>query len=120
MDLAGISIDLWPVAAVLIFIALDILTGWAKAFATSTLSSKVMRQGLLHKFTYVLIVVVCIAVEVLQKHYQFWPDFPTTAAFCGYICITEVISIFENLAEVNPEIRAWPLVSAIVNHDKDA
>lgn len=109
-----ISIDLWPVAAVLVFIGCDILTGWLKAYATTGFSSKVMRMGLLHKVTYLIIIVVFIAVEALQKHFSFWPDFPTTGTICTYICITELISIFENVAQVNPEVQSWPIISSIL------
>lgn len=113
------SLDLWPVAATLVFVGLDILTGWMKAVSTGTVSSAVMRQGLFHKVSYFVIIVVFIAVEALQKHFSFWPDFPTTAAICAYICVTEIVSLLENLAVVNPEIRDWPIVSAIVKQGKE-
>lgn len=111
---AAISIDCWPIAGVLVFICIDVITGLIKAYKAKKVASAVMRDGLLHKSTYLILVILFTAVEVFQQHFEIAPDFPTTLTVCVYICATEIVSVCENLAAINPDIANWPFISAIV------
>ena len=118
-ELQKISVDGWPLAAVAIFIALDFASGLAKAWVSKTLSSTTMREGRGHKFTYIILIALAVAVEVFQLHFEVFSGFPTAIAVCCYVCLTEVISIVENIAEINPDLQSWPLVQNILNKSKE-
>lgn len=115
----GITIDWWPIAAVGFLVALDVITGLLKGWATHTLSSKVMREGLVHKATYALMIVLFVGVEILQQHFVVWPDFPTVSVICGYICVCEIISFFENLIAIYPDLADWPIIDKILTHEME-
>ena len=112
-ELANVSIDAWPIIAVCILVALDIVSGLGKAYATGTLSSKAMRDGLMHKATYFVLIALFVAVEVFQQHFEVLPDVPTTLAICVYVCATEFVSVLENLTQINPELKEWPVLSKL-------
>lgn len=115
--LANVSIDAWPIAAVCILILFDIVSGLGKAYATGTLSSKTMRDGLMHKATYFALVVLFVAVEVFQQHFEVLPEVPTTLALCIYICATEFFSVLENLVAINPELKQWPILAQLFDKE---
>lgn len=111
--LANVSIDAWPIAAVCVFVLLDIGTGLAKAYATGTLSSKEMRDGLMHKSMYFALIALFACLEVFQQHFEVLPNVPTTLAVCVYVCATEFFSALENIVAINPDIRKWPIFSQL-------
>ena len=113
------SIDWWPIAAVGFLVLLDIITGFMKGWATQSISSKKMREGLTHKATYFLMIALFVGIQCLQQHFVFWPEFPTVTYICGYICVVEVISFFENICVINPNIAKWPVIDKIHQHDKE-
>lgn len=85
------------------FIALDLITGYTKGIVTNSLSSKVLRTGLYHKIGFLFVLVLAKMVEESQ---QFLSDnnIPIILPVCVYICLTEVTSIVENIAIINPKI----------------
>ena len=116
-ELANVSIDAWPIAAVCVLVLLDIVSGLGKAYVTGTLSSKAMRDGLMHKATYFGLIVLFVAVEVFQQHFDVLTNVPTTLAICVYVCVTEFVSVLENLTVINPELREWPVLSKLFEKD---
>lgn len=93
----------------------DILTGWIKAHVSSDYHSGTMRKGLYRKFAEWLVMGTSIGLEIgltlLGNYYQS----KELANFAGaitaisvfiYISVMEVISIFENFGEINPEM-SW-------------
>lgn len=113
------SIDWWPIAAVGFLVALDVITGMLKGWSTNSLSSKKMREGLVHKSTYALMIALFVGIEITQQHFQVWPDFPTANVICGYICVAEIISFFENIIVINPGLAKWPIIEKILEHDRE-
>lgn len=88
-----------------IFIGLDILTGLIKATITHTLSSQKMREGLFHKLAFYLAYALALAIEYGSMTLNLGYDVPLTPAVTVYICLTEVISIVENLCAINPSLK---------------
>lgn len=114
-----LDFDMCPVAIVAVLVLLDIVTGLLKAWETNTLSSSVMRTGLLHKCAYFFIVFLCALMQIAQEHYDIWPGFPTVTAICIYIATVEVLSVLENVSVMNPEISEWPIVRQLMRHDDE-
>lgn len=107
------SVDCWPYVAVIVLVLLDILTGLVKAFTQGNVSSYIMREGLTNKLMYFLLLVTFTAVNFVQAMLNVWPDFPTVEAIAVYICVTEIVSILENIVAVNPEIGKWPIIKQL-------
>lgn len=111
--LANVSIDAWPIAAVCVFVLLDIVSGLGKAYVTGTLSSKEMRDGLMHKSAYFALIALFAALEVFQQHFEVLPNVPTTLSVCIYVCVTEFCSVLENIVAINPDIKKWPIFAQL-------
>lgn len=106
-----LSFDKVPLLIALCFIACDIVTGIAKAFANNEVSSQVMRRGLWHKFANVMLLAFSAACDIAVR---VWPELPDelSTVYVGiavYICIMEGVSILENLCEINPELSKLDL-----------
>ncbi|MDE6087195.1 MAG: phage holin family protein [Oscillospiraceae bacterium] len=95
----------------------DYLTGIIKAYCKNEVSSRSMRIGGLHKLAEILIMTAScgldLGINVLGNYYnatEFSIITGAVTAICVFIYITimEIISIFENYAEINPEAQ-WVL-----------
>lgn len=111
--LANVSIDAWPITAVCVFVLLDIVSGLCKAYVTGALSSKEMRDGLMHKSAYFALIALFACVEVFQQHFDVLPGVPTTLCVCVYVCTTEFFSVLENIVVINPDIKKWPIMEKL-------
>ena len=88
----------------LAFIALDFVTGWIKALATHSFSSTKMREGLYHKVSLVLCMILGGLVDFAQGYIDMGVTVPVAGAICVYICLMETTSIIENVCKINPQI----------------
>lgn len=86
------------------FILADILTGIIQALYKGDLNSTKLRQGLFHKLSEVLAVVVSVGLEYVCEYVQLGIDVPLLNTVSVYICMMELISILENICEVNPAL----------------
>lgn len=88
----------------LLFILFDIVTGIIKAVYNKKLNSTILRQGLFHK----LAEVISIFGSGLLDYGIIYVDIGINIAILpivvSYICIMELISCMENLAEINPTL----------------
>ncbi|MDE5884331.1 MAG: phage holin family protein [Oscillospiraceae bacterium] len=107
----------------------DYLTGIIKAYCKNAISSRNMRIGGLHKLSEILIITAScgldLGINVLGNYYDV-TEFSTitgaVTAFCvfAYIVIMEMISIFENYAEINPEAQwAAKIIKRLKNNSKE-
>lgn len=101
----GFSVDWFMVVSALLFVCFDFLTGIIKAIKNKNVSSSVMREGLLHKVAFVLIIILAIMCEAAMTHLDLGITVPLIAPVCVYIILTEVASILENIGEINPELK---------------
>lgn len=101
----GFGIDWFAVVSALLFVCFDLLTGIIKAIENRNVSSTVMREGLLHKCAFVLVIVLAIMCEAAMTHLDLGITVPLVAPVCVYIVLTEIASILENIAEINPELK---------------
>lgn len=92
--------------AVFIFILLDVVSGVLKAALFGNLSSSKMREGLMHKFSYIVILVLSYMLELGQFYTGVRIDFPLITSVVAFIIVSETMSIFENCCEMNPDLKA--------------
>lgn len=86
------------------FIIFDIVTGIIKALYKGNLNSTYLRKGLYHKISEILAVVGCGLLEYGIKYVQLGVDIPVLKVVVIYICTMELVSILENICEVNPAL----------------
>lgn len=90
------------VIAVGVFIVFDIVTGVIRALYNDGLNSTALRKGLFHKLSELIAVVGSYLLEYGLQYIQLGIDAPLLKATTTYICLMELVSILENLADVNP------------------
>lgn len=87
----------------LVFIAGDILSGLLKAIYNGKISSECLRKGLIHKFTEILVVFGGGFLDYVMLKYL-GVKLMLLQTFSIYVITMELISIIENLCEVNPSL----------------
>ena len=110
--------QVWAVWLTAAFIVLDVVSGIAKGAKLGQLSSSKMREGIWHKAGYVLIMALAVLIEVGSKHIDLGFTVPLVIPACVYIILSEVMSIFENAAVLNPQIGGSGLTK-LFNVGKD-
>ena len=89
---------------VLLFILFDVLTGVIEAFYKKCVNSSAIRRGLYHKGSEILALVGSFGLEKLTEYFQLGIDLPVLNVVAIYIAIMELISIMENLCDINPAL----------------
>lgn len=90
---------------VLLAIILDVVSGIIRAGFQGVVSSRKMWRGLLGKSA--VLVVMCTAGIVdygLLSSLDIGIDAPIYETVCAYIVVMELVSVFENVAQVNPQL----------------
>lgn len=107
------------IAAVLLLILLDIIAGFTGAAVTKTISSKKMREGLLHKFMELVLVVLADIIDgALLGGFDILGGNPLLVVTCAYIAFMEVSSILEIVGKYNPELAESGIFS-LFDHGKE-
>lgn len=89
---------------VMIFIALDFITGLVKAFKNKSFDTSIMREGLFHKSGSILCIMLGIMIDYGQKFLDLGFTAPVGIVICTYIVLMEIGSILENVGQINPEL----------------
>ena len=111
--------DIWALIAVLFFVATDYITGIAKAIMSENLSSKRMREGLGHKFAYLVLIVVAYMIDVFNVHVNLGLPVHVYLVTVGGICLIELTSIIENITQINPELKDIPFMRIFSSTNTD-
>jgi phage-related holin len=96
------------------FIALDVLSGIAKAIKKKEWNSTIMREGLFHKMGFILIIGLAVLCDYGQRYLNIGFNIPITAGVCVYVITTEIGSVIENVAVLNPSIIPSKLKSIFI------
>lgn len=89
---AGTVTNLHVIGITCIFMVLDIITGFIKAWKDGDVQSKALRAGLFHKASFILVIVLAQAVELAADEIpQIQLNVPIVGAICAYIILTEVV-----------------------------
>lgn len=115
--------DVWALIAALFFVATDYITGIVKAIMTGNLSSKRMREGLGHKFAYLVLILTSYMIDTFSVHVDLGLPVHVYLVTVGGICLIELTSILENITQINPELKDVPFMqifsSSTTNTDTD-
>lgn len=106
-QLIGLSEQMmWAIVACLVMMVFDIITGFMAAWKNKNIQSTKMREGLFHKGTLILLIILAWMCELFVMHI---PDLgitiPLVIPACVIIFTMELVSITENAAEINPELK---------------
>lgn len=96
--------ELIVIGIVFLLVLIDYITGVVNAIIQEELSSKKMREGLGHKFTYLIVICVALIVEYGSDYINLRIELPVFIPVCTGICLTEITSIIENCVKINPEL----------------
>lgn len=95
----------WHIAAIVCaFVAMDLVTGVMQAVANKTLDSTKMRAGLWHKCGFIMSVILAALVEWTMQFIDLGFTLPLFVPVCVFITLTEIVSIFENICQLSPEL----------------
>lgn len=86
------------------FIIFDVLTGLLKAFKNNNIDSTILREGLLHKISEILVAIGSGLLPYGLSYVNFNIDLPILPVVAAYICLMELVSSIENLCDVNPQL----------------
>ena len=102
------------------FILFDIITGVIKALYKEGLNSTYLRKGLFHKLAEILTVIGSGLLEYGMNYVDIGIEVPVLNVVAIYICIMELISVIENLSEVNPSLAKLfkPYLEKLKGEDK--
>lgn len=100
----------WHITAfTLVFIALDLVTGFVQAVANKTVDSSKMRDGLWHKCGFILTILLAALIEWAMQYVDLGFTLPLFVPVCVFIMLTEIVSIFENICALSPELAGTKL-----------
>ena len=86
------------------FIIFDSLTGFLKALKIEGLNSTILRKGFYSKLSEILAVLLCYGLNFIGDNINLGFDVPLLEGVSIYLCLMELVSIIENLCEVNPAL----------------
>lgn len=92
------------IAVVAAFIALDVITGLVKAFATGSYRSIKMREGLVHKLTEAIAIAFGVLADYSLPVIGVNIKFSLFTAMVIYVTVMEAGSIIENIGTINPAL----------------
>ena len=88
----------------LCFMCTDIVFGLLQAAKNKCLDSSKMRDGLFHKIGFIGAIVLAYLCEYALAYIDLGFAAPLAIPVCVFICLTEVVSILENLGKLAPEL----------------
>ncbi len=92
------SANIWQIATPFIFMLIDIISGYVQAIINKNVDSRIMREGLLHKFLLTLVLIIGYVIQ-----FAFNLSF-VAQAISIYICVMELMSILENLKKAGIDL----------------
>lgn len=109
----------YEILAVIVFSGLDYITGVVGAIMHGDLSSSQMREGLGHKFAYVVTFFLAWFIDFERNRIDLGFSAAITPLVTTGIVLIELSSIIENIGEINPEIKASKLLQIFKSNRKD-
>lgn len=95
----------------------DIVTGLLKAWHDKKIDSTILREGLFHKAGEVLLMGLSIGGEYAAEVADLGFTIPLSTFVGSYIILMELVSILENIIDINPELSSF--IKPYLNKYKD-
>ena len=111
--------ELIVIGIVFLLALIDYITGVVNAIMHGELSSKRMREGLGHKFTYLAVICVALIVEYGSDYINLGIELPVFIPVCASICLIEITSIMENCIKINPELSSSNILNIFNINNKE-
>lgn len=89
---------------VLVFNAVDIVTGVISALKNKDVKSNKLRDGLFKKVGFIICYFVAWLVDTQGDIIGFHIDVSILPILIIYACTTELVSILENICKINPDL----------------
>lgn len=98
--------DVYMCGAVLVFIVLDIASGYINAIMKDCVSSSKMRQGILKKCGDVCVMLCAIVIEHCGGYVGIDEGITSSivGGVCALLCIMELTSVLENSCKINCDL----------------
>lgn len=106
--------------AVIAFIVIDYISGTVAASMVGDLSSKKMKEGLLKKFVYILILFTCYIIDFVSCKVDLGFTVSLYVVTGVGISLIEITSIFENCCLINPHIKHSDILNVISKSYKNS
>lgn len=103
-DLATNDIIYYSIALIA-FIVVDYITGVVNAAMKGDISSRKMRYGLGHKFSYCVLIFIAYVIDTVQLNSSLNLPFDLFPIVAVGVMLIELTSIIENVCEINPELK---------------
>lgn len=101
----------WAFIAAVTFMVMDVVSGFLGAMKNKSLNSSKMREGLFHKGSLVMVMVLAYLMEIFVVHVpSLGFSVPLFVPTCTIVVCMEIISILENITEINPALKASKLM----------
>lgn len=94
----------YPIMIVLVFNAVDIVTGVISALKNKDVKSNKLRDGLFKKVGFIICYFVAWLVDTQGDIIGFHIDVSILPILIIYACTTELVSILENICKINPDL----------------
>lgn len=107
-----------PFAITAILIIMDYGTGVANAIMHNQMSSEKMRNGLWHKFAYIVVICTASLIEWGSQWLDLGFSLPLVTPVLISIALIEITSILENCVKINPELKTYKVLN-IFNKSQD-
>ncbi len=96
-----------------VVIVLDGVFGFAGAIKQKGVQSEKLRNGLWHKAGFIGLIALAYVIECAAMYADLGFEVPTVLAVRAYVIVTEIVteivSVFENLCVLNPNLVDSPL-----------
>ena len=100
-----------PFAITATLMIMDYGTGVANAIMHNQMSSEKMRNGLWHKFAYIVVICTAVLIEWGAQWLDLGFSFPLVTPVLVSIALIEITSILENCVKINPELKAYKVLN---------
>lgn len=102
----------------LTFNALDLGSGIIAAIKAKTLKSSALRDGLFKKTGFILCYMLALLIDNYGGNIGLPIGIPILPIIIGYTCLTETVSIIENIRRINPDLLPEKLLELFQLEDK--
>lgn len=100
------------------FHLLDFVTGIIQAVKNDSIQSKKLRDGLFKKIGFYVVYILAAMLDLYGPQIGLDLPFNVLPYIIAYCCLTEIVSIIENVAEINDALIPDKILSLLNLSDK--